>query len=143
MRSCNDIMTQDPTCCAAGDPVSEAVEVMKNEDVGVVPVVDDAVSKKIVGIITDRDVVLNIVAAGLDAKTALLQDVMTRNPVTVRPDDPIQTALDAMSQHQIRRIPVVDGKNRVVGIIAQADIANRMDIPEKFEKVVENISQPV
>ena len=143
MRSCNDIMTQDPTCCAAGDPVMEAVEIMKNEDVGVVPIVEDLTSKKIVGIITDRDIVLNVVAAGKDAKSAVLQDVMTRNPVTVRPDDAIQNALDFMSQHQIRRIPVVDGKSRVVGIIAQADIANRMDIPEKFEKVVENISQPV
>jgi len=121
----------------------EAVQVMKNEDVGVVPIVDDPTSKKLVGVITDRDVVLNLVAAGKDPNSTVLEDVMTPNPVTVRPDDAIQNALDYMSQHQIRRIPVVDGKGRVVGIIAQADIANRMDIPEKFEKVVEDISQPV
>lgn len=143
MRSCNDIMTQNPTCCSAGDPVMEAVQVMKNEDVGVVPIVDDPQSKKLVGIITDRDVVLNVVAAGKDANSTHLEEVMTRNLVTVRPDDNVQNALDYMSQHQIRRIPVVDGKGRVVGIIAQADIANRMDIPEKFEKVVEDISQPL
>lgn len=143
MRSCNDIMTQNPTCCVAGDLVSDAVEVMKNEDVGVVPIVEDATSRKLVGIITDRDVVINVVAAGKDAKATTLDDAMTPSPVTVRPDDPIQNALDYMGQHQIRRIPVVDGKGRVVGIISQADIANRMDIPEKFEKVVEHISQPV
>lgn len=143
MRSCNDVMTHEPTCCAAGDPVMDAVEVMRNEDVGVVPIVDEPASKKLVGIITDRDVVLNVVAAGKDPKSTTLEEVMTRNPVSVRPDDAIQNVLDYMGQHQIRRIPVVDGKSRVVGIISQADIANRMDIPEKFEKVVENISQPL
>jgi CBS domain-containing membrane protein len=68
---------------------------------------------------------------------------MTRNPITCKPEEDIQNAFDRMSQHQVRRIPVVDGRDRVVGIIAQADLATRLDRPEKFEKAVENISQPV
>jgi CBS domain-containing protein len=142
MRSCNDIMTTDPTCCVAGDPVTKAAEVMKKEDVGAVPVVDDAASKKLVGIITDRDIVLNVVADGKSLDTPV-ETAMTRNPVTCRPDDAVQHAMDRMSQHQVRRIPVVDGKDRVVGIISQADLAVRVDQPEKVADVLEDISQPV
>ena len=142
MRTCNDIMTTNPTCCVAADPVSKAAEVMKNEDVGAVPVVEDDSSKKLVGIVTDRDMVLNVVAEkkGLDTR---VEEVMSRNPVTCRPDDPVQHAMDRMSQHQVRRIPVVDGKDRVVGIISQADLATRADQPEKTADVLEDISQPV
>ena len=142
MRSCNDIMTLDPTCCAAGDPVTRAAEVMRAEDVGAVPVVESEASKKLIGIITDRDIALQIVADKKDFNTPVEQ-VMTRNPVTCRPDDSVQNAMDRMSQHQVRRIPVVDGKDRVVGIISQGDLAIRVDQPEKVADVVEDISQPV
>jgi CBS domain-containing protein len=135
-------MTMDPTCCLVSDPVSRAAEIMKTEDVGSVPVVDDATTKHLVGILTDRDIVLQVVAAGKDAKSAKVEDAMTRNPVTCKPEDDIQNAFDRMSQHQVRRIPVVDGRDRVVGIIAQADLATRLDRPEKLEKAIEDISQP-
>ncbi|MEJ7606962.1 MAG: CBS domain-containing protein [Bryobacteraceae bacterium] len=141
MPSCNDIMTQNPTCCSAGDAVTKAAEVMKTEDVGSVPIVEESGSKKLVGIVTDRDIVLNVVAAGKSLDTKL-KEVMTRNPVTCRQDEPLQNALDRMSQHQIRRIPVVDGKSNVVGIISQADVATRTDNPEKTADVLEDISQP-
>jgi CBS domain-containing protein len=123
-------------------PVSRAAEIMKSEDVGSVPVVDDATTKHLVGILTDRDIVLQVVATGKDAKSAKVEEAMTRNPVTCKPDEDIQNAFDRMSQHQVRRIPVVDGRDRVVGIIAQADLATRLDRAEKFEKAVEDISQP-
>lgn len=142
MRSCNDIMTLDPTCCVTTDPVSTAAVVMKVEDVGAVPVVEDASDKKLVGIITDRDIVLQVVAEDKGFDTTI-ESVMTRNPVTCRPDDSVQNAMDRMAQHQIRRIPVVDGKGRVVGIISQADLATRIDLPEKTADVLEDISQPV
>jgi CBS domain-containing protein len=115
---------------------------MKDEDVGSVPVVD-ASSTKLVGILTDRDIVLQVIAGKMDCANVRVDEIMTRNPVTCKPDDDIQNAMDRMSQHQIRRIPVVDGNDRIVGIIAQADLATRMDHPEKTEKVLENISQPV
>jgi CBS domain-containing protein len=143
MRSCNDVMTMDPTCCLASDPVSRAAEIMKTDDVGSVPVVQDAASKKLVGILTDRDIVLQVIATGKDAKDEKVESVMTPNPVTCRPEEDIQNAFDRMSQHQVRRIPVVDGRERVVGIIAQADLATRLDRPEKLEKALEDISQPI
>ncbi|HYO80170.1 MAG TPA: CBS domain-containing protein, partial [Bryobacteraceae bacterium] len=142
MRSCNDVMTPDPTCCAAGDAATRAAEIMKLEDVGAVPVVDEQTSKKLVGIITDRDLVLNVLAEGKDANSCRIEDLMSRNPVTCRPDEDVQNAMDRMAQHQVRRIPVVDGKGRVVGIISQADIATRIDLPERTANVLEDISQP-
>src|SRR3954464_14307168 len=143
MRSCNDVMTPDPTCLAAIDTIRRAAEIMKTEDVGAVPVVDDPTSRKLVGIITDRDIVINVLAEGKDPASLQVQEVMSRNPVTCRPEDPIDHAMDRMAQHQVRRIPVVDGKSRVVGIISQADLATRIDLPEKTANVLEDISQPV
>ena len=143
MRSCNDVMTANPTCCHAGDPVTSAAEIMKMEDVGGVPVVDAPDSGKLAGIITDRDIVIQVIAEGRDPKTVRIEEVMSRHPVTCRPAEDVQNAMDRMAQHQVRRIPVIDGKGHVVGIIAQADILTRMDQPEKTANVIENISQPV
>ncbi|HYP14040.1 MAG TPA: CBS domain-containing protein [Bryobacteraceae bacterium] len=142
MATCNDIMTLNPTCLASTESITRASEVMKNEDVGAVPVVEDEQTKKLIGIITDRDIVINVIAERKSLETTV-DEVMTRNPVTCRPDDSIQNAMDRMAQHQVRRIPVVDGKDRVVGIISQADLATRLDHPEKTADVLEDISQPV
>jgi CBS domain-containing protein len=143
MRSCNDVMTMDPTCCTTSDLVTRAAQIMRDEDVGSIPVVDDATSKHLVGIVTDRDLVLQVLAEGKDVGSTTVEQVMTRNPITCRPDEDIQNAFDRMAQHQVRRIPVVDGRDRVMGIISQGDLATRLDRPEKFEKAVEQISQPV
>jgi CBS domain-containing protein len=143
MRSCNDVMTPDPACCHAGDPVVNAAEIMKIEDVGAVPVVDGPDSRKLVGIITDRDIVVQVVAEDKDVKNVRIEEIMSRNPVTCRPDEDVRNALDRMAQHQVRRIPVVDGKDRIVGIISQADVLTRLDQPEKTANVIEDISQPV
>jgi CBS domain-containing protein len=136
-------MTPDPTCVSVDDSVVRAAEVMKNEDVGAVPVVDDDTSRKLVGIITDRDIAINIIADGKDPHSSRIEEIMSRNLVTCRPDEDVQHAMDRMAQHQVRRIPVVDGKGKVMGIISQADIATRMDLPERTANVLEDISQPV
>ena len=142
MRSCNDVMTPDPTCVAGGDTVTSAAEIMKIEDVGAVPVVDDTTSKKLIGIITDRDIVLSVVAEKKSPDQVKIEEIMSRNPVTCRPDEDVVNAMDRMAQHQIRRILVVDSKGHVMGIISQADVATRIDLPEKTANVLEDISQP-
>jgi len=142
MRSVNDVMTMDPTCCLASDTIDRAAQIMKDEDVGSVPVVDDT-SATLVGILTDRDIVIQVIAGKKECSIVQVQEIMTRNPVTCRPDEDIQNAMDKMSQHQVRRIPVIDDNGRILGIVAQADLATRMDQPEKTEKVLEKISQPV
>ena len=143
MRSCNDVMTMEPTCCLISDPVTRAAQIMKDEDVGSVPIVEDEGTKRLVGILTDRDIVIKVITDNRNCGDVRVEEIMTRNPVTCKPEEAIQNARDRMSQHQIRRIPVVDGRGRITGIISQADLATRMDQPEKTEKVLESISQPV
>jgi CBS domain-containing protein len=91
--------------------------------------------------VTDRDLALKIVAKGRDPKSTTAEEVMTRKVVTCQAGDKLQKALDAMSEHQLRRIPVVDNNNAIVGIIAQADVATRVDKPEKTAELVKDISQ--
>lgn len=143
MKTCNDVMTKNPTCCSAGDPVNMAAEIMKNEDVGSVPVIESQENPRLVGVITDRDLVLRVIADGKDYHSVKIQDVMSMNPVTCAPDNTLQDATDKMSEHQIRRLPIVDGRQHVVGIIALADLATRVTKPKKTAEVLEEISQPV
>ena len=143
MKSCNDVMTKDPTCCLPADTIARAAEIMKNEDVGSVPVVEDETTKKLVGIVTDRDIVLKVIAEGRERDAATVGEIMSADVVTCRPDDHLQTAMDRMGQHKVRRIPIVDGKGRICGIISQADVATRIDAPARTAEVLEDISQPV
>jgi len=114
---------------------------MKENDIGPVPIVENQKSKRLVGIVTDRDLALKVVAEGRDPQTTPVKQVMTTSVITCRGDDDIETALDAMSTQQLRRIPVVDDGNMLLGIIAQADIATRMNEPEKTAEVVKDISE--
>src|SRR3990172_2138456 len=141
MKKCNEVMTKNPVCCLPSDFAAKAAELMKSNNIGSIPVIENEQTKKLVGIVTDRDLTLKIVAAGLDAKSTKVEAVMTRMVVTCRAEDDLQKALDAMAEHQLRRIPVVDNDNKVVGIIAQADVATRVDQPEKTAEVVKEISQ--
>lgn len=141
MKNCNDVMTRNPACCLQNDTVLKAAELMKSENVGAIPVVENEQTKNLVGIVTDRDLTLKIVAEGLDAKVTRVKAVMTHKVVTCRAEDDLQKALDTMAEHQLRRIPIVDDDNRIVGIIAQADVATRVDQPEKTAEMVKEISQ--
>src|SRR5512139_2591673 len=141
MTKCSDVMTRNPVSARPDDPVASVAKLMKENDIGPVPIVDNNNSKRLVGIVTDRDLALKVVAAGRDPQTTPVQEVMTTNVVTCRDSDDIETALDAMSTQQLRRIPVVDDGNMLLGIIAQADIATRMNRPEKTGEVVKEISE--
>jgi CBS domain-containing protein len=137
----NEVMTKDPVCCVPDDMVAKAAELMESMNIGSLPVVENEQTKKLVGIVTDRDLALKVVGKRLDAKSTTVESVMTRNVVTCLLGADLQTALDAMSEHQLRRIPVVDNDDKLVGIIAQADVATRVNQPEKTAEVVKEISQ--
>ena len=141
MKKCNEVMTKDPVCCLPDDMVTKAAGLMKSKNIGSIPVIENEQTKKLIGIVTDRDLTLNVVAKGLDAKSTKVDAVMTRKVVTCLAGDDLQKALDAMAEYQLRRIPVVDNDNKVVGIIAQADVATRVDQPEKTAEMVKEISQ--
>ena len=141
MKKCSEVMTKSPVCCLPNAMAADVAELMNSGNIGSIPVIENEQTKKIIGIVTDRDLALKIVAKGLDAKSTKVETVMTRKVVTCRADDDLQKALDAMAEHQLRRIPVVDVDHKIVGIIAQADVATRIDQPEKTAEMVKEISQ--
>ena len=140
MTTSRDVMTNNPVCATPDDVVADVARLMKDNDIGPVPIVEGA-SKKLVGIVTDRDLALKVVAEGRDPSSTKVRDVMTKDVVTCRADDEVEDTLQAMSKNQLRRILVVDDSDTLVGIIAQADIATRMNEPEKTGEVVKEISE--
>ncbi len=141
MKRCDEVMTRNPVCCLPTTLAVEAPQLMMRENIGPIPVIDHEQVRTLVGIVTDRDLALKIVAEGRDAKTTNVESVMTRKVVTCRAEDDVQKALDAMAEHQLRRIPVVDKEGKILGIIAQADVATRVNQPDKTAEVVREISQ--
>jgi CBS domain-containing protein len=105
-----------------------------------VPIVIDQQSRELVGVITDRDLCCSVIASGLDPKTTTIQKFVSLDPVTCRDGENLDKCERAMQEHQIRRIPIVDSENRLIGIVAQADLALK-DKPEKVSKTVAEISK--
>ena len=134
-------MTPSPTCCQSQHTVVEAAELMQREDVGLVPVVEEA-GTRLIGVLTDRDIVMKVVAAGRDPRGTAVSEVMTVDPCACHADDSIETVMKQMAAHQVRRIPIVDSSGAIVGIVAQADIATRLSSPKETGKVVQAISEP-
>ena len=139
--NCREVMTENPVCCLPTDAVNAAARTMRREDVGAVPVVDDEKTMQLIGILTDRDLAIKVVAESRDPNNTTVRDVMTSTIVACRTDDDLSSAIRAMEEHQIRRVPVVDDDGRIVGIISQADVATRLREPEKIAEVVKGISQ--
>jgi len=141
MKKCRDIMTKNLVTCTPETTIVEVAQLMKTEDIGPVLVVDNDNSKTLVGIVTDRDVVVKVIAERRDVNTTRVGDVMSKKLVTCRADDEVEVAMKAMAQFQLRRIPVVEENMRLVGIISQADLATRVDEPEKTGEMVKEISE--
>jgi CBS domain-containing protein len=141
MKKCKDIMTKDLITATPENTVAEVARLMKTEDIGPVLIVDNEQSKTLVGILTDRDIVVKVNAEGKDVKTTRVGEVMSKKLVTCRADDNVDVAMKAMAQYQLRRIPVVENNMRLVGIISQADLATRVDEPEKTGEMVKEISE--
>jgi CBS domain-containing protein len=142
MANCSEVMTREPACCEPGDSISRVAGIMKREDVGSVPVVESHEDKKLIGIVTDRDLVVKILADGADIERATVRDAMTPNPASCRESDPVDKAVKLMSERQVRRMPIVDDQGRLAGIIAQADVATRMSRDATTGELVEAISEP-
>jgi CBS domain-containing protein len=134
-------MTRDPVSCVPGDTVIRVAQIMKQQDVGSVPVVDGE-SRRLVGIVTDRDLVVKVLAEGRSTDAATVEAAMTRNPASCRETEDVDRAVKLMGDRQVRRMPIVDGDGRLVGIIAQADVATRVNRDQKTGELVEAISEP-
>jgi CBS domain-containing protein len=131
-------MTADPRSVGLDTGVVEAARILRDEDVGSLPVVRDG---RVIGMVTDRDLAVRVVAEGRDPGSARVADVVSGDPVTVRAEQELDEALRLMARHQVRRLPVVEDGDRLVGILAQADVALTGD-DERAGEVVEEISRP-
>jgi CBS domain-containing protein len=138
MQRLHDIMTPSPATVRISDSVVEAARLMRDEDVGSVPVMDEGA---LAGIITDRDITIKVVAEGLDATSTTVGEHMSAHPVTGRPDMTLKEAAELMGREQIRRLPVVE-QNRLVGIISLGDLALEHQNEDDVEDALEEISEP-
>jgi CBS domain-containing protein len=136
-----EVMSPNPVCCLPTDSAQRVARIMCDRNIGSVPVVMDQESLKLVGVVTDRDLCCSVVADGLDPKTTNIEKFMTLNPVTCREEEGLENCERLMQEHQIRRIPIVDAKDGVIGIVAQADLALK-DKPDRVSKTVAEISKP-
>ena len=133
---CREIMTKNVRTATREMSLSEVAALMRDGDMGAVPVVDDG---KLIGIVTDRDIVVRAVATGKTADTAI-GEVMTTELFTVAPDDFVFEAIRLMGDKQIRRIPVVNADSSLTGIIAMADVALEMEDEREIAETLEEIS---
>ena len=133
----HEVMTDRPRCVTPETPVTEAAQLMKSDDIGSLPILD---GEQLAGMVTDRDIVVRAIAEGKDPRGMPVREVASRELVTVHADDDLSTALKLMAAQQVRRLPVVDDDNRLVGIVAQADVA--VEAKEKaVGEMVEEISK--
>ena len=140
-KSARDIMTDSPAVCTPDTTSQDAARMMQDNDCGSLPVVESRDSMKLVGMVTDRDLALRVLGRGMDANTPV-REAMTKNVSSVKIDDDLNDVERVMSGQQVRRVPVVDDQGRVVGIVAQADLARELGGAKEVGRVVEKISQP-
>jgi CBS domain-containing protein len=136
---CRDIMTRSVTTCSTQTTLREVADKMEDENVGSIPVIDNG---RLVGIVTDRDIVCRVIAEGRDTRSTLAAEAMSENLVTCGPDATITEAIYRMGEHQVRRLPIVDAGGRLVGIVSMADVALEAERDQELAHALEEISRP-
>jgi CBS domain-containing protein len=136
-KTVREVMTSKLCSIDADKPVAYAAKMMRDEDVGIAPIVE---GDRLVGVLTDRDIAVRVVAEGRDPEQVKVTEVASRDLVTLDPQQDLEEALRLMAQHQVRRLPVVEEDGRLVGVVAQADVAQQAD-EQQTGQVVEQISR--
>lgn len=136
MTTARDVMTGDATCIGAQETLVDAARKMSELDVGALPICGE--DNRLKGMVTDRDIVVRCIAQGGDPSSTKAADLAEGKPVTIGADDPIEEALQTMTQHNVRRLPVIDG-HELIGMVSQADIARNLS-DDKIGMLVEAIS---
>ena len=134
-----EIMSKNPRSVTPETAIVDAAKLMKSEDVGVLPVVESASSKRLLGVVTDRDIAIRVVAEG--KTSASVRDAMTAGVKSCKPGDSVKDVMALMGREQVRRVPIVDEGGELVGIVSQADIVLEGD-DKRAEETIEQISQP-
>lgn len=141
MRRIDEIMTKNPVCCTPDTKIEEVANLMVQQDCGEIPVVGSQEGKKLVGVITDRDIVVRSIAQGINPLELRAEECMTEKPITIKKDSFVHQACELMENYQIRRIPVVDDNDNICGMVSQSDIALAISESEAGT-VVKHISEP-
>jgi len=136
-KSVQELMTSNPCSIDTDKSVAYAAKMMRDEDVGLAPIVE---GNRLVGTVTDRDIAIRVVAEGKDPESTKVREIASTEVVTVDPQQGLDEALRLMAKHQVRRLPVVEEDGRLVGVVAQADVARNADDARTGE-VVEEISK--
>lgn len=137
-----ELMTRDPECVTREDTLQRAASIMRDRDIGAVPVVADSGSRKLVGIVTDRDIAVRHVAEGHNGECRVEEAMSSGRVATAREDDDVSRVMELMRENKVRRIPVVGENEEVIGMIAQADLALEARDDSEVERTVERISEP-
>ena len=137
-----DIMTRDPSCVTPETPAREAARIMKDEGIGAVPVIKGDGSRNLVGLVTDRDIAIRVVADGNGTDVPVRQVMTSAQITTASADTDLDRVMDTMASEQVRRVPIVDARGDLVGIVSQADIVRKAKDDSKAEETVERISEP-
>jgi CBS domain-containing protein len=138
MTKIKELMTNRPRTVSKGASIVEAAKLMRGEDAGIAPIVD---GEQLIGVVTDRDIVVRVIAEGRDPGSTSVDEIASQDLVTVDPQQELDEALRLMAQHQVRRLPVVAEDGRLIGIVAQADIARHVE-SDRTGELVEEISVP-
>lgn len=136
-----DIMSTDPSTVTPDTPITEAARLMKDHNIGMLPVVETEGSRKLIGVVTDRDITIRHVAQG-HTTDCPVREAMTDNVSTCKAGENVETVMNLMAEEQVRRIPIVDERGDLVGVVSQADIVLEAGDGSKAEKTVEKISRP-
>lgn len=133
-----EVMSERPRVASPETPVRQIAELMASEDVGAIPILE---GEQLAGMVTDRDIVVRAIAKGKNPEGMAVREILSRDVVTVQPDQDLSDVLQLMAQHQVRRVPVVDEDKRLVGVVSQADVA--LEAKEKaVGETVAEISKP-
>jgi CBS domain-containing protein len=136
---CSEIMTKNVTTCGPDTVIRDVADMMEDDNVGSIPVLDNG---RLVGIVTDRDIVCRVIAEGLDTRTVRAREVMSEEIITCTADDSVIDAIRKMGEHRIRRVPICDLNGRLRGIISLGDIALEAERDQDLANALEQISQP-
>lgn len=136
-----DIMSTEPNTVTPDTPITEAARMMKDHNIGMLPVVESEGSRRLVGVVTDRDITIRHVAEG-HLSDCPVREAMTDNVSTCSPDENVEKVMTLMADEQVRRIPIVDDRGDLVGVVSQADIVLESGDGIKAEKTVAQISRP-
>jgi len=145
-RPLTELMTRDPICATPQTPVPEVARMLRDEDTGIIPVVDSPENRRLVGVVTDRDLVVRLVAQDVDVTGAMAHQAMSEQVATLGEDATLEDCVRLMAEKQVRRVPIVTGDGMLVGIVSQADLARAAEDDKEIEDevagMVEQVSEP-